>query len=60
MARREKVYRLGLTDPRSGPERVAAIVNRVASGNRKSPVRFWEDNENTMAKKRKSSKKGTK
>jgi hypothetical protein len=58
MAKREKVHRLGLTDPRSGPERVAAVVNRIASGNRKEAVRFWEDSPTDMAKKRK--KKGNK
>jgi len=52
---KEKMSRLGLADPRSGAERVAGLVNRVASGNRKSPVRKYDDTPAQMAAKRKAS-----
>lgn len=57
MAQKEKVYRLGLADPRSGAERVAGAINRVASGNRKAPVRKYDDSPTTMAKNRAASAK---
>lgn len=46
--RREKIYKQGLADPRSGPERLAGMVHRVLSGNRKSPVRKYDDDPMTM------------
>lgn len=52
---KEKIYKLGGSDPRSGMERLAGLVNRVASGNRKSPVRKWDDSPTQMAQKRKAS-----
>lgn len=57
MARRERVHRLGLTDPRSGPERVAAQINRVASGNRTGPVRSWDDGPDKVKKAKNYTKK---
>lgn len=50
MKDKEKVYRQGLADPRSGGERIAAALNRVASGNRKAPVRQYDDSPSQMAK----------
>lgn len=41
--RPERINRVGLADPRTGGERVAAMINRVASGNMNSPVRKWDD-----------------
>lgn len=41
--RPETIKRIGLADPRSGGERIAAMINRVASGNRNAPVRKWDD-----------------
>lgn len=55
MAKKEKMSRLGLADPRSGGERLAGLINRVASGNRKSPVRKYDDSPTVMAQKRKAS-----
>lgn len=55
MAKKEKIYKAGLADPRSGGERLAGLINRVASGNRKSPVRLWDDTPTQMAQKRKAS-----
>ncbi len=52
---KEKIYKLGMADPRSGAERIAGMVNRVASGNRKSPVRNYDDSPAQMAAKRKAS-----
>lgn len=53
---KERVYKAGLADPRSGSERIAGLVNRVASGNRKSPVRQYDDSPTQMAKNRTASK----
>lgn len=52
---KEKIYKVGLADPRSGASRVAGLINRVASGNAKSPVRRWDDTPSQMAAKRKAS-----
>ena len=54
---KERVYRSGMADPRSGAERIAGMINRVASGNRKAPVRQYDDSPTTMAKNRRASKK---
>lgn len=54
---KERVYRAGMADPRSGPERIAGMINRVASGNRKAPVRQYDDSPSKMAKNRKASRK---
>lgn len=53
----EKIHRLGLADPRSGKERLAAAVNRVTSGNRKSPVRKFDDSPEELRRKIAASKK---
>lgn len=47
---KERVYRAGLADPRSGAERVAGLVNRVASGNKAATVRRYDDSPTQMAK----------
>jgi len=49
---KERIYRLGLADPRTGAERIAATINRVASGNRKAPVRQYDDTLMQMARNR--------
>lgn len=54
---KERVYRQGLADPRQGAERIAGLINRAASGNRKAPVRQYDDSPSVMAKNRGSSKK---
>lgn len=56
MAKREKIYKAGLADPRSGAERFAGMFNRVASGNKNSPMRYYDDSPSEMAAKRKASK----
>lgn len=48
----ERVYKLGLADPRTGPERVAGTVNRAVQVDRKSPVRRYDDSPAVMAKNR--------
>lgn len=55
---KERVYKVGLADPRSGKERLAGLVNRALSGNRKSPGRAYDDSPSQMAKKRSASKGG--
>jgi len=52
----ERVYRQGIADPRQGAERVAGLVNRVVSGNRKAPVRQYDDTLMQMARNRKAPK----
>lgn len=47
---KERVYRAGLADPRGGAERVAGLINRVASGNKSSAVRRYDDSPSQMAK----------
>lgn len=51
---KERIYRQGLADPRSGAERgaerVAGLVNRVASGNKAATVRRYDDSPSQMAK----------
>lgn len=56
-AEKESVYRAGMADPRSGVERISGLINRVASGNRKAPVRRYDDSPTTMAKNRRASRK---
>lgn len=41
---KEKIYRQGLADPRSGPDRVMDLANRALTGNFRSPARAWDDN----------------
>lgn len=53
----EYIYRVGLGDPRSGPERVTAVVNKVLSGNSSAPVRKMDDTPAKMAENRSKSKK---
>lgn len=57
MAKKETIKRLGLADPRTGPERVTGLVNRVLSGNKNAPVRRYDDTPAQMAAKRGASKK---
>lgn len=54
---RERVHKAGLADPRTGGERVAGMINRVASGNRKAPVRRYDDDPATMRRNRAASRK---
>lgn len=49
---KERIYRVGLADPRTGAERLAGLVNRAVSGNRKAPVRQYDDSAAVMAKNR--------
>ena len=56
-ADREKVYKQGLGDPRTGPERVAGLINRAATQGRKAPVRQYDDSPATMRKNRAASKR---
>lgn len=56
MPKKEKIYKAGLGDPRSGPERLVGLFNRVASGNKNSPARYYDDTPEQMAAKRKASK----
>jgi hypothetical protein len=54
-APKEQIYRQGLGDPRTGPERIAGLVNRAAQG---SPaVRRYDDSPADMAKNLKKSAK---
>jgi hypothetical protein len=53
----EYIYRVGLGDPRTGPERITAVVNKVLSGNSAAPVRKWDDSPEEMAAKRAKSRK---
>jgi hypothetical protein len=52
----ERIYRAGIGDPRQGAERIAGAINRVASGNRKAPVRQYDDTLMQMARNRKAPK----
>ena len=54
---KERINRVGLADPRTGGERAAALINRVASGNRKAPVRKWDDTPAERAAKKRASAK---
>lgn len=47
---KERIYRAGLADPRGGAERIAGLVNRVASGNKNAPVRRYDDSPSQVAK----------
>jgi hypothetical protein len=51
----DRVYRLGMADPRSAPERVAALVNRAFSGKKKQ-TRKYDDDPTTMAINRRAKK----
>lgn len=55
-APKEQIYRQGMADPRTGPERIAGLVNRAAQVDRKAPVRRYDDSPATMAKNRKKKK----
>ena len=47
----EKLYRMGGSDPRSGTERLAGVVNRsVASKAVKKQDRRWDDSPSKMAR----------
>lgn len=56
MASKEKIYKVGLADPRSGPERAIALVNRVVQGFSQAPVRKYDDSPTKMAQNRKAGK----
>jgi hypothetical protein len=47
---KERIYRMGLADPRSGSERVVGLINRVVTGQGKAPVRQYDDSPTQMAK----------
>lgn len=49
---RERVKRVSLADPRTTGEKVAGMINRVASGNRNAPVRTWDDPKGTQGRRR--------
>ena len=51
---KEKIYRAGLEDPRTGINRVLDLANRALTGNAKSPARNWDD---TPAQQRKARKR---
>lgn len=50
-ARKETVKRVGLADPRTGPEKLLAMANKVASGNRRQKTRTYDDSPTELAKK---------
>lgn len=52
MAAKERIKRVALADPRSSGERAMALVNKVTSGNRKSPARSWDNPKGTPKKKK--------
>lgn len=54
---KEKVYKAGLADPRTGGERIAGLVNRALSGNRKSPGRSYDDSPAQVARNKAASRK---
>jgi hypothetical protein len=51
----DRVYRLGMADPRTAPERVAALVNRAFSSKKKQ-TRKYDDDPTTMAINRRAKK----
>lgn len=53
----EKIYKVGLADPRSGKERALGLVNRVVQGFAQAPVRRYDDSPSVMAKKKAAGKK---
>lgn len=54
---KERIYKAGLGDPRTGPERIAGVVNRALSGNRKAPGRAYDDSPTVMARNKAASRK---
>lgn len=53
-----RLYKAGLADPRTGPERIMGLLNRVASGNRNAPVRSWDDTPEERRKKKQLTTRG--
>lgn len=54
----DRVHRLTGADPRTGEERIAAVINKVMSGNKDEPARHWDDSPTTAAvKKRETAKR---
>lgn len=53
---KEKIYKVGLADPRSGKERALGLVNRVVQGFAQAPVRKYDDSPSVMAKKKAAGK----
>lgn len=47
---KERIYKAGGSDPRGGAERVAGLVNRALTGQRKAPGRSYDDSPSQMAK----------
>lgn len=47
---KERIYKAGGSDPRTGSERVAGLVNRALTGQRKAPGRSYDDSPSQMAK----------
>ena len=54
---KERIYRVGLADPRTGPERIAGLVNRAVTVGRKAPVRSYDDSPSVMARKKAATRK---
>lgn len=54
---KERIYKQGLADPRSGAERAAGLVNRALSGNRKAPGRAYDDSPAQMARNKAASRR---
>lgn len=54
--RKEKVHRLGGSDPRTGPERLMSALAAGLSKDKKQGRR-WDDSPETMAKNRRATEK---
>ncbi len=61
MAEKERVYRLGMADPRSGPERIMGMVNKAfANKVAKKQHRSYDDSPEQMRKNLQASRKAEK
>lgn len=49
----ERIKRVTMADPRTPGEKAMAMINKVASGNRKSPARSWDNPKGRVAAKKK-------
>ncbi len=54
--KKEKVHRLGLGDPRTGPERLMSALSAGLSKDKRQGRR-WDDSPETMAKNRRATEK---
>lgn len=54
--KKERVHRLGLGDPRTGPERFMSTIARGLSPDKKQN-RKWDDSPETMAKNKRATAK---